>query len=554
MKDALRILFLMCVLAHNAFAEREDSCSDPKATQYFRQGFDFQADNNTESAMEQFQKCLQLAPNCVACLYEQGWSFWKMGEWKKVIDSWELALKTEPEHKKIKQFLSTAQENLKIVESKNKVQVYRNKTNLLIQSQPEDAPVSMTFIGRWQAYNPRSTDPLDHFDRDIDSPKSANFSEDGKKVYVNSLEGGKTVVFDNNGTQKLAVISHQFKNESELFSARAPFQYRFPKSLKEPNHFLGKPVEGVMTHGGRYFWVTYYRRSYDAKSQLPSAMAIIDTKTNKIVRVMGTGPIAKYIQVSHKGNLLAVSHWGDNTVGIYDISGDNPSKFKEIKNLIVERQMSTAEMFGDRDKNCGFCVRGLAFTKDDKYLIVSRMKGGGIAIFNLQGKTKIIYSGSVFGITPGPRDLQLSPDGNSLYVGCNSSGYVRKVPVANLLQLLEGKTNANVQTTPQAIGAVSQFAGLGVRSLKVTHSGDYLFAAVNQGSELQAFRTSDMKLVSRIPVDSFPVGLTVSPDDSQVWVTSQGRQAVGGNSVGIFQIKYTQSETISITKDPRQKK
>lgn len=547
-------MFLLILVCEQSRAERDDHCANSKTTKHFVQGFDFQADNNAERAMEEFQKCLALEPQCVACLYEQGWSFWKMGEWKKVIETWEAALVHAPEHKKIKQFLPSAKENLKIVESKNKVQVYRNKTNLLIQSQPEDSPVNMTFIGRWQAYNPQSADPLDHYDRDIDSPKSANFSEDGKRVYVNSLEGGKTVVFDSSGTKKIAVITHQFESESNLFSGRPPFQYQFSKSVKEPNHFLGKPVEGVMTHQGKYFWVPYYRKSYDEKSQQPSAMALIDTKTNSIVRVFGTGPIAKYVQVSHQGNILAVSHWGDNTVGLFDISGNQPDKFKELKNLVVERQMTIKEMFGNRDKNCGFCVRGLIFSPDDRYLFVSRMKGGGIAVFDLKEKTKIVYVGTVFGITPGPRDLQLSPDGLFLYVGCNSSGYVRKVPLDKLLGLIQGKTNASVQTTPKELGVISEFAGLGVRSIKVTHSGDYLFAAVNQGSELQAFRTSDMKLVSRIPVDSYPVGLTVSPDDSQVWVTSQGRQAVGGNSVGIFQIKYSQSENISISKDPRQKK
>jgi DNA-binding beta-propeller fold protein YncE len=193
----------------------------------------------------------------------------------------------------------------------------------------------------------------------------------------------------------------------------------------------------------------------------------------------------------------------------------------------------------------------LAFTKDDRYLLVSRMKGGGISFFDLKDRKKVIHRGAIFGITPGPRDLQLSPDGKFVYIGCNSSGYVRKVQLSRMLSLIENKANASVQTSAKEIGAISEFAGLGVRSIKVTHSGDYIFAAVNQGSELQAFRTSDMKLVSRIPVDSYPVGLAVSPDDSQVWVTSQGRQLVGGNSVGIFQVKYSQSETISISKDPR---
>ncbi|MEQ1879333.1 MAG: hypothetical protein ABL958_22040, partial [Bdellovibrionia bacterium] len=366
-------------------------CSNPDAQSALEKGFALQKDHNTDEALDQYKKCLELEPACVSCLYEVGWSYWKRGEWKEVIRTWEEAWKLDSKHPKISQFLPTARENLKIVESKNKVEVYRNKTDLMIQSTPKDAPVVMTFVGRWQAYNPQPANPLDHFDRDIDSPKSAVFSHDGKSVYINSLEGARTVVFDSKGLTKSAAISHKFKGEPALFSGTPPFKYKFPDKIKKPNEFSGKPVEGVVTHKGRFLWITYYRRDYDDGSKFPSAMALIETATNKIIRVFGTGPIAKYVQVSNDGTKLAVSHWGDNTVGYFDISGDDPFKFKEIGNLVVERQLSAKEMFGNRDKNCGFCIRGLAFTKGDTHLIVSRMKQGGLAIFDLKVPAKPVY-------------------------------------------------------------------------------------------------------------------------------------------------------------------
>ena len=51
-----------------------------------------------------------------------------------------------------------------------------------------------------------------NYDPDIYSPKSAIFSKDGKKVYVNSLEGGKTVVYDGLTHEKIKTISHTFDN------------------------------------------------------------------------------------------------------------------------------------------------------------------------------------------------------------------------------------------------------------------------------------------------------------------------------------------------------
>jgi DNA-binding beta-propeller fold protein YncE len=554
-KASLVALLLLVLTIAQARSDDEAPlvCKNPDAQKALVKGFEFQKDNNTDDALLQYKKCLELESNCISCLYEIGWSHWKKGEWKEVIHTWEETLKADPKHPKISQFLPTARENLKIVESKNKIEVYRNKTDLMIQSTPKDAPVVMTFVGRWQAYNPQSVNPLDHFDRDIDSPKSAIFSKDGNSVYVNSLEGARTVVFDSRGLTKTAVIPHKFKSEKELFSGKPPFAYTFPSSQTKPNEFSGKPVEGVVTHGGRFLWITYYRRDYDEESKGPSAMALIETATNKVIRVFGTGPIAKYVQVSHDGTRLAVSHWGDNTVGLFNISGEDPSKFSEITNLVVEKQLSVSEMTGNRDKNCGFCIRGLAFTKDDKFLFVSRMKQGGIAMFDMKSKEKPFYMGTVIGISPGPRDLQLSPDGEYLYSGCNSSGFISKIPIAKLLEKMKGHTAKNEKVKAADLNVVSTFAGMGIRSIKLSPNGKYLFAAVNQGSELQSYQSQDMKLISRIPVDSFPVGLDISPDGSQVWVTSQGRNLKGGNSIGVFQIKYKLDEIISVTKDPRKK-
>ena len=62
---------------------------------------------------------------------------------------------------------------------------------------------------------------------------------------------------------------------------------------------------------------------------------------------------------------------------------------------------------------------------------------------------------------------------------------------------------------------------------------------------------ADLKRVAKIPVDSYPVGLALSPDGKQVWVTSQGDGLKGGNSVGVYQVAYRLNEEISISRDPR---
>ena len=47
-----------------------------------------------------------------------------------------------------------------------------------------------------------------------------------------------------------------------------------------------------------------------------------------------------------------------------------------------------------------------------------------------------------------------------------------------------------------------------------------------------------MKVITRISVDSYPVGLDISKDGRYIFTTSQGRSGGGGNAVNIFRVDY----------------
>lgn len=542
--------------AHALAATR--ACKDAKAQELLGQGMALQAELESERALEKYKACLAAEPTCHACTYESGWSYWKLGQWEEVVKAWEAVLATDPQDPDVPQFLPTAKENLALVKVKKIPETFVSGVKLGTRSTPADSPLSLLFLARRQSYNRQPESPLDIFDADIQSPKSVHFSPDGKKVYVNSLEGGRTAIFDSLGTEKLGLIRHKFgPDHAALFleGEKAPWGYAFGKAVKKPNEFLGKPVEIEHSHKGRFLWVPYYRRSYDENGAQPSALAIVDTSTDKIVRVLAVGPISKYVKRSSKGRWLAVSHWGDNTVGLLDIRGSDPAAFTHEALLTVERKVPAKEMKGDRDKNCGFCVRGLAFTEDDKYLFVTRMKGGGLAAFRMDpsGKGNHAYLGTVFGLVPGPRDLEINERGE-LFVTCNSSGQVLRVPWKKVVEKLEALPAAteyakrSLRVAPADVGGQKVYVGVGARSLRLSKDGKVVFVTVNQTSELVGVDTAAMRIAARVPVDSYPVGLELSPDGSQVWVTSQGRSAKGGNSVGVFQARYKMQEIVPSAK------
>ncbi|MDB4682704.1 hypothetical protein OAE89_01405 [Crocinitomicaceae bacterium] len=394
--------------------------------------------------------------------------------------------------------------------------------------------VSFRLSERYQAYNWKSSVEHDNYDTTINSPKSVKYSKDGSKFYVQSLEGYTTSIYNASSKKRIGTIGHHFDASNDsLFKDGESTIYDYPYKQKrsQKNHFSGKPVESCFSHGGKYLWVTYYRRSFDPIAQSPSAVAIIDTEKDIIVRVMPTGPLPKMIACSPDNKRISVTHWGDNTVAIIDIDSENPFDFKYVKHSVVDYKMSTnfSSSHVNRDASCGFCLRGTTYTTDGQFLMVGRMGGGGIAIFDAKSYD---YLGSVFGMMSNVRHLVVK--GEYLYISCNRPGQVQRCKWQDLVKArLESDL---VRVNFSAFENV--YVGTGARTIVLTSDGKYLFACANNVSKIVAVRTSDMKVVAEIPADSYPVGMAISGDDSELIVTSQGKSNRGGNSVMVFSLSY----------------
>jgi DNA-binding beta-propeller fold protein YncE len=378
---------------------------------------------------------------------------------------------------------------------------------------------------------------IDIVDPDIFSPKSVRFAADGRKIYVNSLEGFKTVVYTWPGLKKIKTILHHFtKKDAALFRGeKTLFDYRYysePPEGTDVNEFTGKPVESELSHNGRWLWVPYYHRDWDRWSQSPSAIAIIDTQNDQIVRIMPTGPIPKYVVASPDDRYVAVVHWGDNTVGIIDTSSGDPSQFHYVSHLVVEHQLNQAALTGmNRDGACGFCLRGAVFSNNSEYLFVGRMGSGGIAGFHIPTGT---YLGSVMQVPATPRHLVLSPDGETLYTSSGTSGFVSRVSLHDVIVALLDAHQERVAGPEWE----KTFVGKGVRTLHLSWDGRFAFTAVNYSSEMVVLDTesSPMEVVARTKLDPYAVGLAVAPDTSAVVITSQGKKGHGGNAVNIIRV------------------
>ena len=396
-----------------------------------------------------------------------------------------------------------------------------------------DAPsITVTFLTRKQNYpgGPAATQ-----DVDVLSPKSVNIHPAGYKYYVNSLEGMRTVAFDFATGRKLKVIHHAFDSTHLALWAPASGLFPFNYTYKDPWTFSGKPVESTFSHNGRYLWVPYYRRSYDINAQDPSAMAVIDTQRDTIVRIFETGPLPKMIATSPDGNRIAVTHWGDNTVGLLDISGNDPTRWHYVSCHIVDYKLKlnySRTVSVNRDANSGYCLRGTLFTPDGRYLLVGCMgAGGGIAVIDLANDK---YLGRILGMMSNLRHLILS--GDYLYLSINNKGYVQRIPLSRILESIGGfdEKHATVTLTDWESCKVPA----GARTIVASPDGRFIFAACNFSSKIAVVDTRTMTLVGTLDADSYPVGLDLSQDGKYLLSTSQARPSGGGNAVDIFEIRY----------------
>lgn len=414
---------------------------------------------------------------------------------------------------------------------------------LNVTAEAADGSIKLTLIDRRQNYNFSERETLDN---NINSPKSVNISPDNSKFYVNSLEGATTVVYDLKTKQRLKVIKHQFDSvrDAQLWAPPSGLFKFTHYTDRNPNHFFGKPVEATFSHDGRYLWVPYYRRDFDINAQDPSAVAVIDTKTDEIIRLMETGPLPKMICTSPDDKYIAISHWGNNTVGLVNIESDDPNEWKYERVLVVDQVLPLnfpLHVSVDRDNNSGYALRGTVFTPDGHYLLVGCMgSGGGIAVIDMHsGK----YLGRVTGMMPNVRHLVIFD--HWLYLSVNAAGMVQRMDIGQFIKVAQTMNGESVKTA-QASGWENAKVGAGARTIELSPDGRFVFAACNLASRICVVDTRTMRQVLEIPADSYPVGLAISCDGHYLISTSQGRNHVGGNCVDIYRIDYKEEPVIPV--------
>jgi DNA-binding beta-propeller fold protein YncE len=136
--------------------------------------------------------------------------------------------------------------------------------------------------------------------------------------------------------------------------------------------------------------------------------------------------------------------------------------------------------------------------------------------------------------------LVIDQKGQYLYASDSKLGLIGRVKLSEALNSVQNKPKKSIS------GPKGETLKVGARprTIDLSPDGLSLYASLHGDSALVRVDTNLWRVVDRVPVSAFPVGLGVSPDGSYVAITSQGSLVkgsdssgfTGGNSVEFFKL------------------
>ena len=311
--------------------------------------------------------------------------------------------------------------------------------------------------------------------------KSVFFDESGKYLYSVNLESGSVYEFDR---------ASKHRRRYWKFDQTPAKGYDYSKRKWVEGSFAEKPVEGCLTHKGKYLWASWHNAGGVAAWRVDGDTAGLhqaehradlvegEDQTRVAVHFFKTGETPKVLLPSPDGQWLFAANWHSKTGSCIDMSGDNPRSWQVRKSIKV-----------------GAVPRGMCLV-GERELWVAGMASGSITRIDL--RTLGILGDKDVG--PTPRHL-LNHQGR-VYASLSSS--------EELLEL-----NAKDASIRQKARTADD-----PRTIAISPDGRLLFVVCYAANRLQVFRTSDFALLGSWKCQGGPVGVDVyqSGDTVEVWV------------------------------------
>jgi YVTN family beta-propeller protein len=316
------------------------------------------------------------------------------------------------------------------------------------------------------------------------APKSVEISPDGSYAAIMNLEGMDFWLIS---TVTLEII------KKAQFS-RTPAQGWDYKNRAPVQSYAQKPVESAFSENGRLLWISLHNAEgitvYDTEEtlavpdQTPCERLRITDYVNqgsyeqRIIKIK-TGKTPKIIRVTPDGRYALVANWHSSSVSVVDTQ-----QYKTIKDIRL-------------GGNKGYIPRGIAISSDSQRAYVANMGGGTISVIDLTTLEVI----DDIPATANPRHIILAKDQRTMYISDNILGKILAFDV------IAKKTMREVSVGKMA------------RTIALSPDERYLFGVSHDEGKLVVVDTASFEIIYKKDFP-FPMGLAVTPDGKQLWVTS----------------------------------
>lgn len=317
------------------------------------------------------------------------------------------------------------------------------------------------------------------------APKSVEVSPNGNYAVIMNLEAMNLWIIDTNTLKKREIVSfYPFRTSAKGHN------YKTKKAIAS---FAEKPVECAFAENGKYVWTSFHNGSCVVRLNTENPNEIVTTslaqkakliKNSKKLTIklpkIKVGKTPKIVAVTPDQKYILVANWFGNSVSIID-----NNSLKKIKDIKIGTN-------GWRKIPRGICINS---TSTKAY--IANMGGGTISTIDLTTLKKI----DDFKISRNPRHIAISKDDNYLLITDNRGGLVIKYDI-----------NSKKIVNKKYIGAQA-------RTLSLSPDNKYIYAVSHRDNKIVILDFNTLKIIKKYKYYR-PMGISVSPNGKQLWVTS----------------------------------
>jgi YVTN family beta-propeller protein len=315
------------------------------------------------------------------------------------------------------------------------------------------------------------------------APKAVEISPDGSYAAVMNLEGMDFWL--------ISTATLEFIKKGQF--ARTPAEGWDYKAHQPIKSYAQKPVECDFSGNGRFVWISLHNAGaivvYDTAEgpvvpnlpyeRLKVTDCLTGNSSEQTAIKIPTEKTPKVIKITPDEKYALVANWHSSSVSIVDVQA-----YKTIKNIRV-------------GGNNQYIPRGIAISSDSQKAYIANMRGGTISVIDLTTLEVI----DDIPVTPNPRHIVLSKDHRTLYLSDNINGKIIAFDLVAKTKIKE------------------VFIGKYARTIALSPDEKYVFGVSHDEGKLVVVDTTSFNIVYKKDV-LYPMGLAITPDGKQLWVTS----------------------------------